>query len=440
MGFAAWKAEVVEPAVGFGAGLRNLGRSTTVSTVGTGLAAALFGCSGPALIIYEAGRQGNWPDPEIASWIFAVYFFGGLLGIGLALRWMKPMAGAWTIPGAAMLAGTLQYYSIDEAVGAFLVAGVLVLAIGLTGQLSRLLRSIPAPIMLAMITGALFRFGTGMIDAVTKSFATVAPAFLAYVVVEAVKSRGRLTRIPASLVAIAVGFAAAAITGNLGLGGVQLKFADPIFHAPAFSISSILSIAVPIALMVIFAENVQGIGILMAQGYDDIPSKTRVPINSIAILSGVGGIITSFFGGHNANLAGPMTAMDSSPESHVDPAKRYAAAFWTGVLFMGFGLIAPSAVSVIGVLPKSLIAFIAGVTMVGVLLGGLRGAFGAEAGGRYQIGAFFAFVTAASGITVFRIGAPFWALVIGCVVSLAVETRDWTRRGEPPVDKARPGA
>jgi benzoate membrane transport protein len=44
------------------------------------------------------------------------------------------------------------------------------------------------------------------------------------------------------------------------------------------------------------------------------------------------------------------------------------------------------------------------------------------------MGAFFALVTAASGITILGIGAPFWASVFGCSISLLVETRDWTQR------------
>jgi benzoate membrane transport protein len=411
--------------VGVKKGLRDLPKSTTFSTVGIGLAAALFGCSGPALIIYESGKQAGWTDAQIASWIFSVYFFGALVGIVLSLRWKKPMSGAWTIPGAAMLGATLGYFSPNEAAGAYFVAGLLVLLIGLTGQLSKLIRLIPIPIMMGMITGVLLRFGIGITKSLVASPTVVIIALSAVAIVEALRRRGQLKWLPGPLAGIIVGFIAAYFTGNLNLSGVTISFAQPIVYSPEFSASAILSISIPLAFMVLFAENIQAIGVLIAQGYDKIPENTKVPINGIALLSGLGGIITSFFGGHNANIAGPMTAMCSSDEAHEDPEKRYGASVWNGIFFGSFGLIAPAAVSIINAMPRALIGFIAGITMIGVLLRGFYSSFGAEAKGKFQWGAFFAFVTGASGITLFKIGAPFWALVIGCVISLIVEIDDW---------------
>ncbi|NJE13163.1 benzoate/H(+) symporter BenE family transporter [Thermococcus sp. LS2] len=420
-----WLNTVWEPGVGFKESLKDLPKSTTVSTVGIGLSAALFGCSGPALIIYESGKQAGWSDAQIASWIFAVYFFGALLGIVLSLRWKKPMSGAWTIPGAAMLGATLGYFSPEEAAGAYFIAGLIVLLIGLSGQLSKLIRSIPMPIMMGMITGVLLRFGIGMIKYLTSSPTVILPALIAVLIVEGFRHRGKLKWLPGPIVGIIIGFIIAYFTGDLNLSGLHFELAHPIVYMPKFSWSAMLSISIPLALMVLFAENVQAIGILIAQGYDKIPKNTPVPINGIAILSGIGGMVTSFFGGHNANIAGPMTAMCSSEEAHEDPEKRYAASFWNGVFFGSFGLIAPAAVAFINAMPRALISFIAGITMVGVLLRGFHGAFGVEAKGKFQWGAFFAFVTGASGITIFKIGAPFWALVIGSLVSLIVEYDDW---------------
>lgn len=423
--YMSWKDTVWEPAVGFKEGLRDLPKATTLSTVGIGFSAALFGCSGPALIIYEAGKQAGWSNPQIASWIFAVYFFGALLGIFLSLRWKKPMCGAWTIPGAAMLASTLGYFSPEEAVGAYFIAGVIVLIIGLSGKLSKLIRSIPLPIMLAMITGALLRFGIGMIQKMVVDPLVIIPALASVLIVEGFRRKGRLRWLPGPIVGIIVGFIFAWFAGEVNLSGIHLAFANPIVYKPEFSLAAVLSISIPLSFMVLFAENVQAIGVLMAKGYDKIPKNTPVPINAIAVLSGIGGMITSFFGGHNANIAGPMTAMASSEEAHLDPEKRYGAAFWNGVFFGAFGLVAPIAVALIHAMPTALIAFIAGITMVGVLLTGFYGAFGKPAQGRFQWGAFFSFVTAASGITIFQIGSPFWALVIGVIVSLLVESNDW---------------
>ena len=40
------------------------------------------------------------------------------------------------------------------------------------------------------------------------------------------------------------------------------------------------------------------------------------------------------------------------------------------------------------------------------------------------------FLVTVAGIPVFNIGAPFWALIAGTLVSLLLERRDWKGQGE----------
>lgn len=49
----------------------------------------------------------------------------------------------------------------------------------------------------------------------------------------------------------------------------------------------------------------------------------------------------------------------------------------------------------------------------------------AFAGKKHEMGALFAFLIAASGIQILGIGATFWALVLGVVVSMIFETKDF---------------
>jgi benzoate membrane transport protein len=59
--------------------------------------------------------------------------------------------------------------------------------------------------------------------------------------------------------------------------------------------------------------------------------------------------------------------------------------------------------------------------MIGVLTNAFETAFS----GKFKLGAFFALIIAASGITIFKIGAPFWALTIGVIISLIMEKEDF---------------
>ncbi|MEP1584321.1 MAG: benzoate/H(+) symporter BenE family transporter, partial [Marinobacter sp.] len=92
-----------------------------------------------------------------------------------------------------------------------------------------------------------------------------------------------------------------------------------------------------------------------------------------------------------------------------------------GVLFCAFGLFAGAAVPFILALPKALIGAVAGLAMIGVLIAAFQHAFSKAAG--HQIGAMVALLVAMSGISLFGISSPFWALVFGILVSLMLSEK-----------------
>ena len=61
---------------------------------------------------------------------------------------------------------------------------------------------------------------------------------------------------------------------------------------------------------------------------------------------------------------------------------------------------------------------VAGLAMVNVLIGSLKDGF---ASSRFRFGAFAALVVGLGNLTILKIGAPFWALIIGVAVSLIME-------------------
>ena len=173
-----------------------------------------------------------------------------------------------------------------------------------------------------------------------------------------------------------------------------------------------LAIAVPLAILVVGAENAQATGVLLAEKY-------KAPVNAMTIISGIGGILSGFLGGHNANIAGPMTAICSSDQAGENREGRYAATVINGALFAAFGVFAGAVVPLILMLPGPLIGAVAGLAMINVLVMAFQSAFSKAAG--YQIGAFVALIIAMSNISVLGISAPFWALLIGAIVSMLVE-------------------
>lgn len=408
------EGRLVERGPGFRRGVRDLPSSLNLSTLGTALVAAIFGCTGPALIIINGANEAGLSANEVASWIFGVYAIGGLISFMTALYYKQPIVGAWSIPGAVLVVDALGSYTLSELAGAYLISGVMIILVGLTRVVRRVMSWLPFPIIMAMIAGALIQFA---IDVVESSQA--APLIVAAAVVGYLLLTRFVHKVPGVVGALVLGCAAAASTG--AFSGVKngVELAGPSLVVPSFSVGAVLAVSVPLAMLVIGAENAQAMGVLMSEGY-------RPPANSMTLISGLGGMVTAVFGGHNANVAGPMTAICTSPDAGPRPG-RYAASVVNGVMFGLFGLIASVAVVAIATLPSELVAAVAGLAMIRVLLSAFQGAFRS---GQFQIGAFFALVIATSGVELFGISGPFWALVGGVSVSLLIETEHFKSRAE----------
>lgn len=285
-----------------------------------------------------------------------------------------------------------------------LSCGAIVLLLGVSGVVGRIMRWLPMPIVMAMIAGALTRFGVGAVESVG-----AAPLIAGTAVVAFFLTSRFLTSVPPVLAAALVGFSVALTTGSVQPAEVDIAFVAPQFTASSFTLHAFLAISVPLAALVIGAENAQATGVLLAEGY-------RPPVNAMTVVSGIGGILAGFIGGHNANIAGPMPAICSSEQASTDTSKRYGAIVVNGVLFCAFGLFVGVAVPFILALPKALIGSVAGLAMISILLAAWQQAFSKRTG--HQIGAFVALVVAMSNITLLGISSPFWALVCGIAVSL----------------------
>lgn len=416
------KAGLIEKGPGFAAGLAGLGSALNVKTASAGLVAAIFGCSGPALIVIGAAQAGNLSPGQTVAWLLAIYGLGGLISLIMALYYKIPVTGAYSIPGAALVAGSLAAFPFNEAVGAFLMAGAIVLILGVTGLIGKVMRWLPMPIVMAMIAGALIRFGIGAVKAIEALPVVVGLATIAFFL-----SMRFVKAVPPVLSALVVGLIAVALTGEFATGEAAVSFVAPEFTAPVFTVDAFFAIAIPLAILVVGAENAQAVGVLYAEGY-------KPPVNAMTIISGVGGILAGLIGGHNANIAGPMTAICSSEQAGDDTSKRYAATVVNGVLFGTFGIFAGLAVPLIMALPGPLIGAVAGLAMIGVLLSAFQSAFDKRAG--YQIGAFVALIVAMSNISILSISAPFWALAAGAAVSVLIEKVPASRKVSAEVGDA----
>jgi len=385
--------------------LKDLRHTININTVSSAVVASIFGSTGPALIVIGGATNGGLTYEQTISWLFAVYFFSGLLGMYLALRYRQPITGAYTIAGAVLVAGSLTHFSLNEAIGAYIVANILVIILGLTGFIDKLMKWMPLPIVMGMIVGVMIRFAIDMITSITISPLLAGSAILAFLL-----SSRFFKKVPPVLSALVVAVVLAFFMDAFKFQDMGGSFILPQVIWPVFSMEAIISISIPLALLIICSENAQASGVLMAQGYNP-------PNNMMAVSGSAIGVIAAFFGGHAINIAGPATAINASKE--VGPKEtRYAAGFLNGVIYSGYGLLASVVVPFVIAMPGVIVTVIAGLAMLGVLINSLKTAFSDT---KFQMGAFFALIIGMSGVNFFNISAPLWAIIGSLMVTFLLE-------------------
>jgi len=393
--------------------VRDLPRAVTLSSASAGLVAALMGVTGPTLLVYQAATGAGLDSEQIGSWFFAIFGISGIFSVWLAMAYRQPICGAYSIAGAALLVQMLPHFSLAEAVGAYVLGAALIVALALSGWFERLMRLIPAPIIMGMLAGILLRFATGIFRELVGDPWLVGLTLAAYIV-----AQRRAQLFPPVTVALAVGVALALWLHPLPAEPIPLAVTLPHFYAPSFTLDAFLSLTLPLTLLTLSSQNATGIGVLWALGY-------RAPIHAITLATGLFSLLTAPMGGHGVNLATPMTAICGDAGAHRDPDLRWGAAVVNGVLFSAFGVLGITLLALIRVLPLGLITTVAGLALVPVILQSLERSFGT---GQHRFGCLFALVIAASNVNVFGIGAPFWSLVGAMAISLVAD-RDWRKAG-----------
>jgi len=404
----------LETGPGYAGSGRELMKYLSPAAFGYGATAWLFAVTGPFLIYVNAAKQGNLSLGELNSWIFGGYFFCGLLTVMMSLYYRQPLLAAITIPGGVLVGTALTHLTFQEVIGAYILTGVLIAALGITGAVRRGMEWMPIPITMAMVAGVLLPFGMGIVTSLQQTPLLASVTLIAFIGVSLVTPLAR--RFPPVLGAITVGLIFTSMVGEANWQLLNFQTADPSLFQPSFTWPAAMELVIPLALTVVAVQNAQGMAILGSMGY-------RAPFNAVTVVCGLGSLLVAPFGSQSVCLAGPMTGIVTNPR--VGPAQgRFAAAIVTGILWMLFGLFSPMATAISQILPSSLVGLLAGLALLEVLARCFAAAFGAD----FRLGALFTFIVTISNVRLLNIGAPFWGLVAGIVISLLLERRDFKHR------------
>lgn len=394
-----------------GPGIRATMSDFSLQAASAGVLAAFVGFASSFAILIQGFMAAGATRTEAASGLMAVCVLMGLAAVWVALRSRMPISIAWSTPGAVLLiaSGPLDG-GFPTAVGAFVVAGVLVVLAGMWRPLGRWVAAIPAPLANAMLAGVLLHLALAPVRAVSELPLAALTIIVAWAVV------GRVRRLLAVPAAVAAAVAVIAASVEIDRAAMGTLWPQPALVLPQFSWSAAIGIGVPLFVVTMASQNIPGIAVLGLYGYRPDPGR-------LFRLTGVLSLLATPFCGHAINLAAITAAICAGDDAHRDPARRYWSAVVAGITYFLLGLGAGAAAAFIGAAPPVLIEAVAGLALLGPLGSALFGAVSHPTG---REAAVVTFLVAASGLTILGVGGAFWGLVAGgLMLALA-------RAGKPP--------
>ncbi|MGA8256990.1 MAG: benzoate/H(+) symporter BenE family transporter [Nocardioides sp.] len=386
------------------------GRGSALSgqAVVAGIVAAIVGFTSSFAVVLAGLTGVGASASEAASGLLVLSLTMGLGSIVFSWRGRIPVTLAWSTPGAALLAGaTVPDGGYADAVGAFVVAGLLYVATGLIRPLGDWVAKIPMPLANAMLAGILLILCVDPFLALADDPAAIAPVLVTWLVLMRVARRWAVPGALAAAVVVVV------VSGSLSDVRASDLAPQLTWTTPTFDLVTVVAIGLPLYLVTMTSQNIPGVAVLSSFGY-------RAPLQPALTYSGAATVATAGLGGYSINLAAISAALSAGPAAHEDATRRWVAGTSTGVTYLLLGPLAALVTTVAAAAPTGVIAAVAGLALLGT--------FGAAAASaladhRLREAAALTFVVAASGLTLGGIGAAFWALVAGGAYLLVMTVR-----------------
>ncbi|MBS0453373.1 MAG: benzoate/H(+) symporter BenE family transporter [Proteobacteria bacterium] len=379
-------------------------KDLSLSAFVAGFVAVLVGFTSSVAIVFQAAQAFGASQAEIASWMWALGIGMGLASVIPSLLWKKPVMIAWSTPGAAVLAVAGAGFSMNEAVGAFMVCALLITLAGVTGWFERVMNKIPMEIASALLAGVLARFGLQAFQAAQTALPLVLVMLGTYLVARRLWPR---YAVPLTLV-VAIAFVA--VRGELAWSAVHFELARPVFTMPVFSWQAAVSLALPLFVVTMASQNLPGVAAIRSAGYD-------MPISRLITFTGVMTLLLAPFGAYALNLSAITAAICMGREAHEDSARRYTAAVSCGAIYVLIGFFGAAVTGLLTAFPKELVAAIAGLALLGTIGSGLALAVRDES---HREAALITFLVTLSGVTLAGVGSAFWGVVAGAA-ALAIQ-------------------
>lgn len=388
--------------------MNSFARDANAATLWAGLTTFVWFASGMVPLQIAVSSELGLDPAQSSGSIFIVWLSAALSSIVLSSYYRQPIPITWTIPGLIYLGTLAGQFTFSELVGANLMAGFLIVVLGLLGIGGKIMDWIPLPLVMGMFAGSVLSYVTRMVKSTVEDLSIAGSAVAGYLLGKLIGSR----RVPPMGLAIIFGGGAVLLTRQIVPSSVSWTLPAPVIPEMDFSLSAFIAVSLPMLVLSMVLGNVQGLGFLLAQGY-------RVPVKPVTVLVGLSSILNAVLGGYPAIVGRTAVAILAAPDA--GPASsRYLGSLLAAALTVTLALAASPVTSFIAILPHSYVLALAGLA----ILSSLQEAFERAFNSQMCFGALIAFVVAATPFTVAGITAAFWAIIAGLLGSLLAERRE----------------
>ncbi|CAG68807.1 MULTISPECIES: benzoate/H(+) symporter BenE family transporter [Acinetobacter] len=382
-------------------------RDFTLPAAFAGFVTFLIGISVSSVLVIQAAQILGANTPQITSWFWALGIGIGLSGLILSWKFKYPVATSWSTAGLALIIATGSGYSLHEAIGAFLLCGLLTALLGFFGVFQKALAYIPQSLTSAMLAGVLLKFGIAIFGNMQDHWQFIISLLAVYIVSKRLWPRYCI------VITVIAGVMICPFFMEFHLPTLHWELAKPEWITPHFTGSAILGLALPLFVINMASQYLPGIAMIKSYGYN--PN-----VNQLIGWTGATQTLLAPFGCYTVNIAAISAAVSLDDQVHPDPAKRYIAGISCGFFYILMGLFAATLTSLLMSFPSLFIVALAGIALFGTISHNIAIAFQEPTD---REAALLTFLCSASGIQFFGIGSAFWGLIVGVIVSMVLKTK-----------------
>lgn len=379
--------------------IRDLKKDWSLSASVAGFLAVLIAYAGPLVIFFQAAQAAQVSEAMMTSWIWGISIGTAIPGIYLSIKYKAPVVTAWSAPGTVLLVTLFPQMSVNEAVAAYIISAIVIFIVGATGYFDKVLQWIPNSIAAGMMAGILFQFGLALF------VATDTMPFIIFSMLGCYLLAKRLSPRYTMIWVLLCGVLLSLLFGKMNPVDINFTMTIPMVIWPEWSWNSTFNLAIPLILVSLSGQFLPGMAILNLSGYDT-PAKPIVMASSIASLA------VACVGGITITLAAITAALCTGKDAHELKEKRYIAGVANGVFYLLGGLFAGSIVLVFNLLPKELIAALAGLALMGAISANISVAMKED---NQREPALITFLATASGMQFLGLSSVFWGICIGMI-------------------------